>query len=286
MMTHAAMIKRLSLLLVVMLMTAILFACGQGGGKTLPQTSAPAPSSDEPVSKEPAAQPMELFVCAATSLTDALTEIAANYKAVAPNVTLTFSFASSGALQTQIEEGAPADLFVSAAQKQMDALVEKDLIVPESRRNLLVNKVVLIVPANRGDTPLTFADVATDKVRVIGLGEFASVPVGQYSEEVFTFLGILDAVTAKANYGADVRAVLTWVESGEVDCGVVYATDAATTNKVVVSAEAPTGSHKPIVYPGAVIKASRHAAEAQAFLEYLAGSDAGRVFEKYGFTLS
>lgn len=283
-MTHATMMKRLSLLLAVMLLTTVLFACGQGDGKALPQFSVPLP--EEWVSKEPAVEPVELFVCAAASLTDALTEIAANYKAVAPNVTLTFSFASSGTLQTQIEEGAPADLFVSAAQKQMDALAEKDLIVPESRRNLLVNKVVLIVPANGGNTALTFADVATDKVRVIGVGEFASVPVGQYSEEVFTILGIIDAVTAKANYGSDVRAVLTWVESGEVDCGVVYATDAATTDKVVVTAEAPEGSHKPIVYPCAVIKASKHAADAQAFLEYLAGSDAGRVFEKYGFALS
>ncbi len=286
MMTHAAMMKRISLLLAVTLMTPVLFACGQGGDGALPQSSISTSSSEEPISKESAAQPVELFVCAAASLTNALTEIAENYKAVAPNVTLTFSFASSGALQTQIEEGAPADLFVCAAQKQMDALAEKDLIVPESRRNLLINKVVMIVPANGGDTALTFADVATDKVRVIGVGEFASVPVGQYSEEVFTFLGILDAVTAKANYGSDVRTVLTWVESGEVDCGVVYATDAAATDNVVVTAEAPEGSHKPIVYPGAVIKASKHAAEAQAFLDYLAGSDAGRVFEKYGFALS
>ncbi len=286
MMTHAAMMKRLSLLLAVTLMTAVLFACGQGGDGALPQSSISTSSSEEPISKESAAQTVALFVCAAASLTDALTEIAKNYKAVAPNVTLTFSFASSGALQTQIEEGAPADLFICAAQKQMDALAEKDLIVPESRRNLLINKVVMIVPSNGGDTALTFADVATDKVRVIGVGEFASVPVGQYSEEVFTFFGILDAVTAKANYGSDVRTVLTWVESGEVDCGVVYATDAAATDNVVVTAEAPEGSHKPIVYPGAVIKASKHAAEAQAFLDYLAGSDAGRVFEKYGFALS
>ena len=284
-MTHATMLKRVSLLLAVMLMTAVLFACGQGTAGALPDPSSQAPSVQAQTPSESAAQPVELFVCAAASLTDALTEIAANYKAVAPNVTLTFSFASSGALQTQIEEGAPADLFVSAAQKQMDALAEKDLIATQSRRDLLVNKVVLIVPADGGDTSLTFADAATDKVRIIGLGEFASVPVGQYCEEVFTFLGILDAVTAKATYGSDVRAVLTWVESGEADCGVVYATDAATTSKVVVSAEAPTGSHKPIVYPGAVIKASRHAAEAQAFLEYLAGSDAGSVFEQYGFSL-
>ncbi len=284
-MTHATMLKRVSLLLAVMLMTAVLFACGQGTAGALPDPSSQAPSVQAQTPSESAAQPVELFVCAAASLTDALTEIAANYKAVAPNITLTFSFASSGALQTQIEEGTPADLFVSAAQKQMDALAEKDLIATQSRRDLLVNKVVLIVPADGGDTSLTFADAATDKVRIIGLGEFASVPVGQYCEEVFTFLGILDAVTAKATYGSDVRAVLTWVESGEADCGVVYATDAATTSKVVVSAEAPTGSHKPIVYPGAVIKASRHAAEAQAFLEYLAGSDAGSVFEQYGFSL-
>ncbi len=145
-------------------------------------------------------------------LTDVLQQIAEIYKNYSPNVTVTFSFGSSGTLQTQIEEGAPADLFVSAAQKQMDALAEKNLIAADTRKDLLVNKVVLIVPANSTADIKSFEDVVTDKVKMVGVGE-SSVPVGQYAEEVFTTLGVWDQVKAKANFGTDVRQVLSWVES-------------------------------------------------------------------------
>ncbi len=238
------------------------------------------------VSSEPAAGPVALTVMAAASLTDVMAEVAKAYQAVAPNVTVTYSFGASGALQTQIEEGAPADIFFSAAQKQMDALAEKDLIVSASRKDLLINKVVLIVPKNSKTPALKFEDTVTDAVAKIGLGDPASVPVGQYAEEVFTSLNILDGVKAKAVYGSDVRTVLTWVESGEVDCGVVYATDAAVSTGVTVATEAPEGSHKKVVYPAAVLKASKNLEAAQAFLDYLSTPEAGALFEKYGFALS
>lgn len=259
--------KVLSLVLILSLTLALLCGC-----------SAPAEqSSDEPV---------ELFVSAAASLTDVFQEIAESYKTVAPNVTLTFTFDSSGTLQTQIEEGAPADVFVSAAQKQMKALDEEGLVLSDSIKDLLVNKVVLIVPAASTLDITSFEDVTTDKVSMVAIGE-ASVPVGQYTEEIYTYLGTWDAVKAKANFGTNVRAVLGWVEGGDVDCGIVYATDAASSgDKVKVVCEAPEGSHKPVVYPAAVLKNAAHPEEAQAFVDYLSSDEAVAAFEAAGFAMN
>jgi molybdate transport system substrate-binding protein len=211
-------------------------------------------------------------------------EIGDQYKKTAPNVTLTFVFDSSGTLQTQIEEGAPADIFFSAAQKQMNALEEKNLILKGTRRDLLKNKVVLIKPNDSALDITTFEDVATDKVSLVAIGE-ESVPVGQYTQDIYTYLGTWEQIQAKANLGSNVRAVLTWVESGDVDCGIVYATDAASSDGVKVIAEAPEGSHTPVIYPGAVVSASKNQTAAKAFLDYLSGADAVKSFENAGFTV-
>ena len=230
------------------------------------------------------AQPVSLTVAAAASLTDVTKKLAEDYKTVAPNVTLNFTYASSGALQTQIEQGAVVDVFLSAAQKQMDALAQKDLLQKDSRVDLLENKVVLIVPKNSTLQLAGFADLATEKVKKIAIGDPASVPAGQYAKEVFTSLKIWDSVEEKANLGSDVRQVLTWVESGEVDCGVVYSTDAAISAKITVICEAPADSVQKIIYPAAVIKSSKHTAEAGAFLKYLKTAKAAAIFNEYGFT--
>jgi molybdate transport system substrate-binding protein len=228
----------------------------------------------------------EIFISAAASLTDVMNELTLMYNKTNPNVKITYSFGSSGALQSQIEEGAPADIFMSAAQKQMNELDKKELILKESRKNLLINKVVLITAKENPAGLKDFKDVTADKIKLIALGEPKGVPVGQYSEEIFGFLGILDAVKAKAIYGSDVRQVLTWVESGEAACGVVYATDAATTEKVKVVAEAPAGSHKPVIYPIAILKSSKNVPSAQGFVDFLATKEAAVVFEKYGFKMN
>ena len=227
---------------------------------------------------------VELTILAAASLTDVCNEIKAEYEAAHPNVTLNFSYGASGALQTQIEEGAPADLFFSAATKQMTALDEEGLMDSDSIVNLLENKVVLIVPEDSDKDITSFEDVATDKVSMIGLGEPGSVPVGQYSEEIFTSLGILDTVKEKANYGSDVRTVLSWVETGAVDCGVVYATDAYVGEKIKIICEAPEGSCKRVIYPVGIVKASEHADAAAEFLSYLQTDHAMQKFEGYGFS--
>ena len=225
----------------------------------------------------------EIIILAAASLKDVCAELETEYKKT-HNVKLTFSFGSSGALQTQIEEGAPADIFFSASTKQMKALYDAGRMEESTVRSLLENRIVLIVPAASTADITSFEDVNTDKVKMIGLGDPESVPAGQYAAEVFTGLGILDAINKKANFGTDVRTVLSWVETGNVDCGVVYATDAYTTDKVRIVAEAPAGSCRQVIYPAGVVKDARNPEAAKSFMDYLASEEAFRIFAKYGFT--
>jgi molybdate transport system substrate-binding protein len=232
------------------------------------------------------AKSVELTIAAAASLTDVTAQIAKDYKAVAPNVKLTFSYGASGTLETQIEQGAPVDIFMSAAEKQMDGLSDKGLLAAGTRTDLLHNKAVLIVPKGSTLGITSFTDLGTSKVKKIAIGDPASVPAGQYAQDVFTSLKIWDTVKAKANLGTDVRQVLTWVEDGDVDCGVVYATDAATSTKITVICDAPAGSSEPIVYPVAVIKASKNVQAAQAFINYLKSSAAASRFTQAGFTMA
>ena len=230
-------------------------------------------------------EPVELTIAAAASLTDVMADIQTAYAEKELNVTLNFTFASSGSLQTQIEQGADVDVFLSAALKQMKTLQGEKLLLNDTYTELLQNKVVLIVPADSTAKIDSFDDINTDAVALIGLGEPSSVPAGSYAKQVFTTLGIWDAVSAKANYGSDVRTVLIWVENGEVDCGVVYATDAMTSDKVTVVAEAPDGSCDKIIYPGAIVASSSNADAAQDFLDFLTSKTAVKIFESYGFTV-
>ena len=232
---------------------------------------------------EKKAEPVELHVAAAASLTDVMQEIAAAYEKAHPEVKVVFNFGSSGALQQAIENGGQTDLFFSAAQKQMNALEKDGLLAENTRKDLLVNELVLIVPADGGKPLQDFKQLTEADVQHIALGEPKGVPVGQYAEEVFTHMGILESVKAKAVYGSDVRQVLSWVESGDADCGVVYATDAAVSKKVKVAAKAPAGSHKPIVYPAAVLKESKHMDNAKDFLSFVSNEDNKKIFAKYGF---
>lgn len=287
--------KRIVGIMLVLCMVFAMFGCS--GPNTEPSaepsaTEAPAateaPSTTPEPTEEPTPEPepVELTIAAAASLTDVLTEIIESYKGVAPNVTITPTYGASGALQTQIEEGAPVDIFMSAAQKQMDALEEQALLLDGSRIDLLENKVVLIVPKDSALGITSFEDLAKDDVKTVAIGDPASVPAGQYAEEVLTTLGIKDKVEAKANLGTDVRQVLTWVESGDVDAGIVYATDAATTDQVTVVGEAPADSVKKIIYPVAILKASQNAEAAQAFIDFLKTDENVARFEKYGFIMA
>lgn len=246
-----------------------------------PKENAGQETSGEESSKDE----VELLVSAAASLTDVLEELKTIYKEKSPETTLNFTFSGSGALQAQIEEGAPVDVFMSAAQKQMDALEQGGHIKKDTRKTLLVNKVVLITPKDSDLGIVSFDDIAKEEIKKIGVGDPASVPVGQYSEEIFNNLGIKDSINEKLVLAPDVRTVLNWVETGDVDLGLVYATDVMTTDKINIVSEAPEESHKEVSYPVAVIKDSKHIEASKAFLDFLSTDEAKGIFEKYGFTI-
>lgn len=228
------------------------------------------------------AEKTELTVLAAASLADVCADIEASYEAK-NDIDLIFAYGGSGTLQTQIEEGAPGDLFISAGRSQMEALEAKGLLTEESPVELLENQLVLIAPKGNPAGVKGFEDLAEDKVRLIGLGEPKSVPAGQYSEETLRNLGLYESVKNKAVYGSDVRAVLSWVEEGAVDCGLVYATDAYASDKTEVICPAPQGYGRPVIYPAAAIKGSPCEKEALEFMEFLQGKEAAEIFKKYGF---
>ena len=230
-------------------------------------------------------EPVTLNVFAAASLTEALNEISALYKAKNPAVTLSFNYDSSGKPQTQIENGAEADIFISAGVKQMNTLVDGGFVDTSTKKDLLLNKIVLIVPGNSNKGITSFSDIATDKVSLFALGN-ASTPAGQYAEEIFTFLGIWTAIQPKISFGTNVKEVLSQVETASVDAGMVYSTDVATSKgDIKIAAETPKGSHSPIIYPAAVLKGAKDAKTAKAFLDYLSAPSAVAVFEKIGFVM-
>ena len=237
-------------------------------------------------SKENAApaKKTEILISAAASLKDCIQELSAMYTEKNPQVTITMNFGASGALQQQIEQGAPADVFFSAGIKQMNALKEKGMMIDSSVKNILENKVVLITPKNAAALDF-FEDLTGDSVKKIGVGEPKSVPVGQYTEQIFQNLGLTDKVASKLIFAKDVREVLSWVETGNVDAGVVYETDAKISKDVTICSTAPEGSHKQVIYPIGVVKVSKHAAEAQKFVDFLFSDAAKEVFARYGFTV-
>ena len=224
----------------------------------------------------------------AASLSNAMEEIQKDFNETYPDVEILYNADSSGTLQTQIEEGARCDIFFSAADKQMDALVDEDLAKKDTVEDILENKVVLIKPKD-GETKVTGFEKITDAANIALAGD--SVPVGQYAREIFDNLGITDEVNKmEINEGKNVSEVLAAVSEGSNEIGIVYATDAASVaDKVDVIAEAPADALKtPVLYPVGLIEdkeaSEDDTAAAEAFLEYIKSDDAMKVFEKYGFT--
>ena len=232
-----------------------------------------------------AAAPAELNVSAAVSMKDALGEIQQQYQKKNPNVKLVFNLGASGSLQKQIEQGAPADLFISAAPKQMNELQGKGLLQQQTRKNLLENKLVLIVPQNSQLTIKSFEELADPAVKRLAVGEPQVVPAGQYAQQVLKKLNLWEKLEERMVLAKDVRTVLTYVESGNADAGIVYKTDAAVSTKIKIIATAAEGSHQPIIYPAAILANAKQPKEAEAFLQYLLSPEAAKVFEKYGFTM-
>jgi molybdate transport system substrate-binding protein len=232
------------------------------------------------------AQPARLLIAAAASLQNALEEIDPIFEKANPGVTVNYNFAASGPLQRQIEQGAPVDVFISAATAQMETLQNKNLILTDTRRNLLTNNLVLIVPNNSAVGLTNFRQLTNSNVKKISVGEPRSVPAGRYAEEVFGKLGILEQVRSKLVYGNSVRNVLSAVESGNADAGVVYVTDAKNSDRVKQIATAPSNLHSPIVYPIAVIRSSRNPQPARTFVQFLRSKQARDIFKKYRFGIA
>ena len=276
--------KRLAGLLAAC-MAVSLTACSTSGGT---DASANADSGE----------PTELIVFAAASLTETLEQIAENYKAVAPDVTLTFNFDSSGTLKTQIQEGADCDVFISAAQKQMDQLDATadpsvnteglDFVQSDSRLDLLENKVTLAVPEGNPKGIDSFDSLAQHLQAgdiLLAMGN-SDVPVGQYTQKILTHYGLDEAALASAGcitYGTNVKEVTTQVREGSVDAGIIYATDAFSDGLTVVD-EATANMCGQVIYPAAVLKTSTHPEAAQAFLDYLSTDEAMAVFASVGFS--
>lgn len=255
------------LALVTVLITALITGC-TGEKQTTPQAKT------------------EINISAAVSLKDALEEIEKNYEAKNPNVKLIYNLGASGSLEQQIEQGAPADIFMSAAPKQMNDLEAKNLVNKSTRKNLVENKLVIIVPKASNLNISKYEDLTKEEVQKVSIGETALVPAGQYAQEVLKKLGIWDKVEAKTVLAKDVRTVLTYVETGNVEAGIVYRTDALSSDKVKIVATAPEGSHQPIVYPVAILSGTKQQQAAEEFLTYLSTPECKAIFEKYGFSMS
>ncbi|NLT94448.1 MAG: molybdate ABC transporter substrate-binding protein [Clostridia bacterium] len=198
-----------------------------------------------------------------------------------PDIQVKTTYDSSGKLQTQIEQGAGIDVFMSAAMKQIDELDEKGLMIHDSIVELLENKIVLIVPVNNTKEITKFEDIL--KADKIAVGDPASVPAGQYAKEALTNLNIWEQVAEKASLGTNVTEVLNWVAEGSADAGIVYSTDAASTEKVKVVAKAPDGSVSKVIYPVGIVKATKNEDAAKKFIEFLQTAEAKKVFETFGF---
>lgn len=252
---------------VLFVLSSLLFGCSQTNSSSVSRTKTTA----------------NLTVSAAASLTDAIARIEKIYEQQNPGVPITYNFGSSGSLQRQIEQGAPVDVFISASVNKMDGLQKQGLLSEDTRKDLLQNKVVLVVPKSN-ITVSDFTDLLDPKVQKFSIGEPTSVPAGKYAKQVLTNVGIFNRVKSKTIFAKNVRQVLTYVETGNVDAGMVYITDAKISDKVKIAAVAPANSHSPVVYPVAVIKNSKNPTASKEFVQFLSSKAAGEVFEKYGFT--
>lgn len=226
----------------------------------------------------------EIMVFAAASLTDSLQQIGADYHRETGNNVL-FNFAASSTLARQIEAGAPADIFFSADEAQMQNLEKQGLILSETRRNRLGNSLVIVVTSDSSLTIHSPAELAEEKINRIALADPQAVPAGVYSKEYLQKVNLWEKVAPKMVPMENVRGALAAVESGNVDAGMVYKTDAAISKKVKVVYEIPREDGPRITYPMAVLKDSKQPKAATAFLNYLEGEDAAKVFEHYGFVV-
>ena len=227
---------------------------------------------------------IEVTVSAASSLKDSLQEIGKQFAMKHPQIKVNYNFGGSGSLQQQIEQGAPVDLFISAARKPMDALVQGGQADASQMKLLLSNQLVLIVPV--GAPGLTeLQDLNSSDVRVVAVGDPDTVPAGDYAKQALEDQQLWEKVQAKAVYAKDVVQVLSYVQSGNADAGFVYASDVRQAEGIRTALSVDPALHQPIEYPAAILNEARSAAEAGLFLDYLQSNEAAAVFQANGFTL-
>ena len=285
--------KQICLVMAAMMAAGMLAGCDRSAKETTAAATEAATTAEETKAEETTAEETtaasgeetEILVAAAASLKNAYEDkLIPMFEEANPGVTVKGTYDSSGKLQTQIKEGLEADVFMSAAKKQMTALDEEGMIASDTITDLLENKIVLIVPTGNEKKLEKFEDI--ENADSIALGDPASVPAGQYAQEALTNLGIWDKIQDKVSFGTNVTEVLNQVAAASADAGIVYATDAASmADQVEVVAEAPEGSlAKKVIYPVAVVKGTAHEEVAKEFVAFLQTDKAITVFEEYGFS--
>lgn len=226
----------------------------------------------------------ELLISAAVSLKDSLEEIQTIYEQREPDVKLRFNFGGSGTLRQQIEQGADADLFLSADESQMVLLVEKQLVHEAQQTAFAANELVAVVPAGSMDQPKTVQDLAEQNFKYIALGDPQTVPAGLYAKQAFEHLNVWDSLKEKTVFANNVRQVLTYVETGNADAGIVYKTDAMTTDKVDIAFNLDSSTHRPIRYVAGIVQHTANIEQAEAFFSFLLDEEAHEIFAKHGFS--
>jgi molybdate transport system substrate-binding protein len=229
----------------------------------------------------------EITISAAISLKNAFEDIGKAFMEKHPGTKVVLNFASSGVLARQIEAGALVDIFASAAQKDMDDIDRKDMIIKRTRKDFAGNRVVLVIPAKSTIRLTSFNDLKKEEFRKFAIGNPQTVPAGRYAEEVLRYFNLWDVLKDKLIFAENVRQVLDYVARGEVDAGMVYSTDALVRAKEVrIVAEAPDQSHRPVVYPIAVVKGSKKEALARKFIDVVTSREGEKILERYGFRVS
>ena len=268
------------IVLLVLLSVFLAIGCTGNGSEATNETDNQV-TAETPVSEQ---ESETILVSAAASLTEAFTDMESQFETENPGVDVNFNFAGSGSLRTQIEGGAPVDVFASADQKNMDILAGEELIENSSRKDFAQNSLVLIVPSSSTLNITGIEDLTAPEVERIAIGNPETAPVGKYTTQSLTEAGLWDQIEDKTILAEDVKQVLVYVERGEVDAGFVYMTDAKTADpeKIKIIATVPVST--PVSYPIAVVSASENKEEAQEFLDFVTGEEGQEILEEYGFT--
>lgn len=269
-------------IIIAALSLALLFS-GCGGQENINTPGGDGENNSQETGDQAEVYSGEILINAAASLREPMQKIGELYKEKQPELTVSFNFGASGALLQQIQNGAPADIFLSAAQKQMNTAQEEGLIVEESRFDWLQNKLVVAVPVQSQLEITAMEDIL--KAAAIALGAPDSVPAGAYAKEALEEAGLWESVSQNLVQGKDVSQVLAFVESGSADAGFVYLSDLFGREKAKKAFEVPDDLYSKVIYPGAVIKNSQNIDAARAFLNFLKTPEAGAILEEYGFTL-